>query len=645
MELLEAASRGQLEVLEKLLSESEHTDDLDEDDVVNFQIGGWTCLHFASLSGQDEVIRYLASQDADCNSVSLEGWTPLQLAAFHGHDKAVEALLAHPDIQINKQNHLRSSALHQAAFAGHPKVVKQLLDAGACVTMADSQGRLPIELTDNQEILELIPVYLGQDFLGRYISLPESYGSQLFYRNNFFLNDKYVFLYLNLQTNHLSRYNSEIEFRQDKRPNRQMSLDEIQEVKTEPRGFFDKAHIFFFSVKTRTLKRVYYTNDETQTLNWVTRIKQALEFVQTSPSQTKVNMTKRGSTTSTIISLGNESDIVENDLVIEQRGSEVQQEAVGLNSFAIIKELGAGSFGKVYKAFKKNSGEVLALKSLSKRSLERKKQLKYAINEARVLKHLNHPNIVQLRYCFQTKRNLYLALEYCANGDLGMHLYKGKMFDEPRARFYLAQTMLALEYLHNRDIVYRDLKPDNLLLDAVGNIKLTDFGLVREHIPNFQGVIASFCGSPAYLPPEMVRDQISGKAGDIYSLGVVLYEMLSGTTPFRTSNIDSLFTSILKDKLTFPSHFSKSARDFISKAMQKDPAKRGCIQTMLNHPFMRAIDWEKLERGQLEPPRLGPSWTQFDSIEDYAEAIDVQSALTVDIDELDETNIIKEFTQ
>lgn len=642
MELLEATKQGNLEALKKLLS-SYNRDFMEDDDIINTSKDGLTCLHLATLSGHIEIVKYLVSQQACCNVVNEEGWTPLQLAAFHGNQHAVEALLNHPNIQINKQTPLKATALHLAVSANHAGIVRQLLDAGACATLEDNQGKVPIELTENIEILEMIPVYIGRDFLDRYHAIPEAYGAQLFYRNSFFLNDRYVYLNICLQTGCLSRYNSEIEYRTGKPPSRLMKISEIQEVKAEPRGYFDKKNYFLFSVMTWSIKRTYYTTNESNTLDWIERIKYAIEYIQQSTVSERgpASVIKRDSIASTLFSIGFESDVVENDYV--ETSSCIEQEIVSLSSFTIVKELGSGSFGKVYKAVKNNTGEILAIKALSKRFLEKKRQLKYAINEARVMKQLDHPNIVKLKFCFQTKRFLYLALELCQNGDLGMHLQQWKKFDEDRARFYLAQTMLALEYLHNRDIVYRDLKPDNLLLDATGNIKLTDFGLVKDKISNMQGIAASFCGSPAYLPPEMIRDQISSKAGDIYSLGVVLYEMLAGEVPFYTKDISVLFNSVLKEKLTFPLHFSKQAKDFISKAMQKDPNKRGCIQTMLGHPFMRPIDWEMLERGNIVPPILGPGWSQMTFDECQIESFEVEEAMNVDIDEQDERFMVKEF--
>lgn len=136
-----------------------------------------------------------------------------------------------------------------------------------------------------------------------------------------------------------------------------------------------------------------------------------------------------------------------------------------------------------------------------------------------------------------------MVLDYCPNGDLAYHLTKREIFDEPEAMFFIAEVVLAIEYIHSLDVIYRDLKPENILVDSTGHIKLADFGLAKEGIKG-SAKAASFCGSPAYLAPEMLTDTGVGKPADIYQLGAVLYEMLVGVPPFYTDNIKKLYNSI-----------------------------------------------------------------------------------------------------
>jgi serine/threonine protein kinase len=157
-----------------------------------------------------------------------------------------------------------------------------------------------------------------------------------------------------------------------------------------------------------------------------------------------------------------------------------------------------------------------------------------------VLSITRHPFIVGLNYAFQTRDKLFLILDYCPGGDLGKILSREKRFEEDRARIYLAEILLALEDLHKRDIIFRDLKPDNVVLDSDGHALLTDFGLSKEGVLDNQGA-KSFCGSVAYLAPEMLKRSGHGKSVDWYLFGVLLYEMLVGIPPYFTNNKEKLF--------------------------------------------------------------------------------------------------------
>lgn len=196
---------------------------------------------------------------------------------------------------------------------------------------------------------------------------------------------------------------------------------------------------------------------------------------------------------------------------------------ISFSDFKMIKLLGNGSFGKVFLAKHAKRCKFYALKVLNKKKLMVKKQLRYAVGEASILKKVDCPFIIKLHYSFQTPSNLYMALDYCPNGDLAELLSEKDMLDEKMARFYAAQLIIAIEYLHKKKIIYRDLKPENILIGPDGYIRLTDFGLSKENTFSM-----SFCGSPAYLSPEMLEKKGVGLETDIYGIGCVLFEMLVG---------------------------------------------------------------------------------------------------------------------
>merc|ERR1712187_250601 len=159
--------------------------------------------------------------------------------------------------------------------------------------------------------------------------------------------------------------------------------------------------------------------------------------------------------------------------------------------------------------------------------------------------------IVNLCYVFQTPKKLYFVLEFCPGGELFFHLSRAGRFSEGRCRFYSCEILLAIEYLHRLNIVYRDLKPENILLDADGHVKLTDFGLSKEGIQdNFSA--KSMCGTPEYLAPEILDKEGHGKAVDWYSLGALMFEMLTGLPPYYTKDRDKLFERIRCGELAYP---------------------------------------------------------------------------------------------
>ena len=268
-----------------------------------------------------------------------------------------------------------------------------------------------------------------------------------------------------------------------------------------------------------------------------------------------------------------------------------------------MEEIGSGSFGTVYKVKKNNTGEVFAMKSLSKPVLRKHKQLKYAISECKIMKQLNHPFIVKLHYAFQTSKYLYLTLELCENGDLYGLIEKYNKIDENTAKFYLAEVILALEYLHSLDIIYRDLKPANVLIDKFGHVKLADFGLAKEKVKTID-LAMTVVGSPAYMPPEILQKKGASKASDIYGLGPFLFELLTGTTPYYCDDVEELYQNIKTAKLSFPDYLTSDAKEFISLVMNKDPAKRPTISQIKRHIFFKNMYWEALISKRIKPPKV-----------------------------------------
>jgi len=276
--------------------------------------------------------------------------------------------------------------------------------------------------------------------------------------------------------------------------------------------------------------------------------------------------------------------------------------AVGVDDFELLKVIGKGSFGKVMQVRKKDDGQIYAMKVLRKEAIIARKQVDHTRAEKAILQKVSHPFIVNLNYAFQTDEKLYMILDYINGGELFFHLKKEGKFSEERVRLYSAEIALALHHLHSMDIVYRDLKPENILVDSDGHICITDFGLSKEITPE-EGT-NTFCGTPEYLAPEVLKGQGHGTPVDWWSLGTLIYEMLTGLPPYYSQNINIMYQKILNGELRFPEYVSSEAQDLIEGFLVRDPAKRlgSDFDAVKSHQFFKGIDWDKLYRKEVDPP-------------------------------------------
>ncbi|EZG79926.1 protein serine/threonine kinase catalytic domain protein [Gregarina niphandrodes] len=276
------------------------------------------------------------------------------------------------------------------------------------------------------------------------------------------------------------------------------------------------------------------------------------------------------------------------------------------SDFVFHKVLGKGSYGTVMLVRSLLDGRIYAMKMLRKENVIRRHQVQHTRTERNVLELIRHPFIVSLYHAFQTNKKLYFVMEFCPGGELFFHLSRASRFPEPKVVFYAAEIILALEFLHRRDIIYRDLKPENILLDGEGHVKLTDFGLSKSGVADNYGT-RSLCGTPEYLAPEILSQQGHGKAVDWWSLGSLIYEMLTGLPPFYSKDRDRLFHNIRSGDIKFPPHVSQQAQDLMKKLFVRDPDRRlgGSARDadeIKEHPFFKGIDWRKIETKQVTPP-------------------------------------------
>eukprot|EP01103_Thecamoeba_quadrilineata_P013716 TRINITY_DN3892_c0_g1_i1.p1 TRINITY_DN3892_c0_g1~~TRINITY_DN3892_c0_g1_i1.p1 ORF type:complete len:404 (-),score=69.68 TRINITY_DN3892_c0_g1_i1:154-1344(-) len=277
------------------------------------------------------------------------------------------------------------------------------------------------------------------------------------------------------------------------------------------------------------------------------------------------------------------------------------KEKVTKDDFELLTVIGKGSFGKVMQVKKKDSGKIYAMKVLRKQAIIEKKQVIHTKAEKSILQKIQHPFIVSLIYAFQTEEKLYMVLEYVNGGELFFHLKREGKFAESRVRLYAAEISSALIHLHSLDIVYRDLKPENILLDCDGHICITDFGLSKEIAPT-EGSTHSFCGTPEYLAPEVLRGQGHSTPVDWWSLGILIYEMLTGLPPFYSRNQNQMYQKILTETLKFPPYVSPEAQSLLRGLLDRDVSTRLGDAKLKQHPFFASIDWVKLDAKEVETP-------------------------------------------
>jgi len=292
-------------------------------------------------------------------------------------------------------------------------------------------------------------------------------------------------------------------------------------------------------------------------------------------------------------------------------------QVISIDDFDLIRVIGRGSYAKVLMVELKKTRRIYAMKVIKKEMVTDDEDIDWVQTEKHVFETAsNHPFLVGLHSCFQTNSRLFFVIEFVRGGDLMFHMQRQRRLPEEHARFYSAEISLALNFLHERGIIYRDLKLDNVLLDHEGHIKLTDYGMCKEGIR--QGdTTATFCGTPNYIAPEILRGEDYSFSVDWWALGVLLYEMLAGRSPFdvvgATDNPDQntedyLFQVILEKTIRIPRSLSVKAGSILKGFLNKNPQERlGChtdsgFMEIMTHPFFKTIEWEALEQKQIPPP-------------------------------------------
>uniref|UniRef100_A0A5K3F6C2 Protein kinase domain-containing protein n=1 Tax=Mesocestoides corti TaxID=53468 RepID=A0A5K3F6C2_MESCO len=293
-----------------------------------------------------------------------------------------------------------------------------------------------------------------------------------------------------------------------------------------------------------------------------------------------------------------------------------------IEEFRLVAVLGQGNFGKVLLAEQTGKQQYYALKTFKKVELLREKNVECLATEKRVLQVITearHPFFAHMKACLQSKDYAVIVLDYIPGGDLMQHIQQGP-FSEERTLFYSACVVLALEFLHSRNIMYRDLKLENLLLTANGYLKLVDFGLCKEGMGPHDET-STFCGTPEFLAPEMLNANGYTRAADWWSLGVLIYEMLLGKCPFSGIREEDVYDSILRSEAKIPINIGWKAGDIIRKFLQKNPTRRlgavpAGVAEVKAQPFFSGINFDLLLAQKLQPP-FAPTLVNMEDVSNF----------------------------
>ncbi|OMJ72604.1 hypothetical protein SteCoe_28902 [Stentor coeruleus] len=583
-EALLTIQKGDLNELKSILSTS--TISLDEL-CKRRHTNGWSLLHLSAFYRKVEFIDFLADLGFDINEETYDAWTPLMLACTHEKTDCVKALLKLDSIEINKLTK-RGSALHLVVALGYCKTVELLLLNGASAQLEDFNCKIPLELAQDTDIIELIPKFQGNKELSKFdirSDLPQFAGCLNLYTSAL-AKDKSIFAFINLEKGTLDEYKNKSEFMKKNLPFYVTKLIDVEKCESIS-SFWSFSNIYYFEVVTKYNKRIYYSKYPELRDEWVCNILKSKIYCQ---------VHRIG-----IETMNHLFTIIEKQPQIIENYNE--NEKLSLNDFERVSEIGSGSYGIVYKVIKNDTKAVYAMKCLSKFKLKKNHMLDYAISEIDIMKELSHPFILKLYNSFDNDASIYLISELCENGDLQSRLNKGKV-PELEGKFYISEIVLGLEYLHSKDVIYRDLKPGNILVDFEGHIRLADFGLARL-IDEKLDVISTIVGSPAYMSPEVITRERLSKAADLYSLGVVIHEILTGNIPFSEFDCVKLFAQIKESKFTIDNSLGKEARDLVKKLLNRKPILRPNIQDIKLHPFFKGIDWHLLYEKKYAPPNDG----------------------------------------
>ena len=306
------------------------------------------------------------------------------------------------------------------------------------------------------------------------------------------------------------------------------------------------------------------------------------------------------------------------DQLVPSFPSDFSAKTVRLEELVWVATLGVGGFGRVELVTAGPTNTPFALKKLKKNEIKDVKQQQHILNEKEIMLECRSPFIVKMYQTFNCPKYLYMLMEPCLGGELWTLLRNSRRFTDQTAAFYVACVILALDYLHTRGVIYRDLKPENLLLDSSGYVKLTDFGFAKQLVGEERAW--TFCGTPEYVSPEIITNKSHDQRADVWSLGILVFELLTGAPPFtnRKAVPGQVYQDILKGlrSVPFPPFITGNASEVIRSCCRLSPGQRPPLLTLQRFLWFSTIDWQLLAERRLPPPSV-PRISHSISVENF----------------------------
>ena len=308
-----------------------------------------------------------------------------------------------------------------------------------------------------------------------------------------------------------------------------------------------------------------------------------------------------------------------------------------MEQFQVVRTIGVGSFSHVDLCFHVPTKKYCVLKVQAKQRIIELNQTEHVTSEVEILRLVQHPNVVKLIGTFQDSRNVYMMLEFISGGEVFSHLRTMTCFDPDVTRFYAAEILLVFQNLHSHGVIYRDLKPENLVFSSDGHIKFIDFGFAKRITDRTY----TLCGTPEYLAPEIIRGEGASFSSDWWAFGILVYEFLAGQTPFVDENENRMYQKICRGSIYFPRTIDPVARNLIEGLLRVDQSRRlGCTaigaEEIKSHMWFQGIDWAKVYAHRYQPPLVpivesdGDS-SNFADYSDPAAVQDVLASMPVDV--------------